>query len=389
MSGAGLLDAGDILTLAERETGAYGLADAGLTARLGKIVDWANGPGPYDTDRLAAVRVQVQRMLANRLRIALDRQSFPQIAEVTIERPIFVIGLPRTGTTLLHSLLAEDPAVHAPQSWQMLSPSPPPGRGPVAAGRIAHAQRLIEAWMDFCPAQKMMHPYIDKGAHQLMEDEELYALDFRNVYPYHYYRVPTADFGVRLGDDVRGAYAFHRQFLQHHQWNTGRSRWVCKSPSAQGYLDTIFAVYPDALCVWAHRPLGEIYASNVALRAAVFDTISGRPNDWNSRSQAIAEGMKAGIDRMLAQDLLSDPRVMHLPFRELAADPLGVVRRVYERAGLEVTPQFAERVQAWLGAPENRVDRYGRYPYGYEALGLSRDWVEELFADYSRRFGLG
>jgi Sulfotransferase family len=383
-----ILSPDDILTLAERETGAYGLADEGLKERFGKVVAWANGAGPFTPDQLHGIRAQVQRMLANRLRLMLDRQTIPGIAAVKIERPIFVIGLPRTGTTLLHALLAEDPEVHAPQSWHMLSPSPPPGAGPVAAGRIALAQRLIEDWMHFCPAQKQMHPYIDKGACQLCEDEEVYGLDFRNVYPYHYYKVPTADFGVRLGDDALGAYQFHKTFLQHHQWNTGRSRWVCKSPSAQGQLDTIFAVYPDALCVWAHRPLGEIYASNVALRAAVFDTISGKPNDWNSRSKAIAESMKAGIDKMLAQDLLDDPRILHLPFRELAADPLGVVRKVYGWAGLEVSELFAARVQAWLDAPENRVDRYGRYPYSYEPLGLSREWVEDLFADYSRRFGL-
>ena len=388
MSREGLLVTEDILTLAERATGAYGLADDGLKARLGKVVEWANGPGPYGMDRLAAIQAQVLRMLTGRLQIAFDRQRFPSIAEVKIERPIFVVGLPRTGTTLLHALLAEDPAVHAPQSWHMLAPSPPPGAGPVASGRIAYAQRIIEDWMQFCPAQKQMHPYIDKGAFQLIEDEELYGLDFRNVYPYHYYRVPTADFGVRLGDDALGAYQFHHEFLQHHQWNTDRSRWVCKSPSAQGQLDTIFKVYPDALCVWAHRPLGEIYASNVALRAAVFDTISGRPNDWNSRSEAIALSMKAGIDKMLAQDLLDDPRILHLPFRELAADPLATVRKVYGWAGLEVTPHFAARVQGWLDAPENRVDRYGRYPYAYEPLGLSPEWIEELFADYSRRFGL-
>ena len=120
----------------------------------------------------------------------------------------------------------------------------------------------------------------------------------------------------------------------------------------------------------------------------MFDTISGKPNDWTSRSQAIAESMKAGIDKMLAQDLLDDPRILHLPFRELAADPLATVRKVYDWAGLEVTPAFAGRVRDWLDAPENRVDRYGRYPYAYEPLGLSREWVEELFADYSRRFGL-
>ena len=347
------LETADLVLLAERESGAYGLTDEGLKARLGVILDWISATGPHDEGRTRAIRQQVQRLLVARLRIALDRVRIPGIAAERIERPIFVVGLPRSGTTLLHSLLAEDPEVHAPQSWHMLSPSPPPGSGPVVRERIAGVQRIIEAWIDFVPAQRQMHPYIDKGACQLMEDEEIHCLDLRNVYPYHYYHVPTADFGVRLGADALGAFEFHREFLQHHQWNTPRRRWVCKSPSAQGFLDKLFAVYPDALCVWAHRPLGEIYASNVALRAAIFDTISGRPNDWNSRSMAIAESVKAGIDKMLAQDLVDDPRVMHLPFRELAADPQGTVRRIYERAGLPVSEAFAGRVQAWLADPEN------------------------------------
>jgi hypothetical protein len=134
--------------------------------------------------------------------------------------------------------------------------------------------------------------------------------------------------------------------------------------------------------------MGEMYASNVALRAAIFDTISGRPNDWNSRSMAIAESIKLGIDKMLEQDLIDDPRVMHLPFRELAADPAGTVRRIYDRAGIAMSDAFAGRVQSWLTDPENDVARYGRYPYSYEAFGLDRAWIEKLFAGYSQRFGL-
>ena len=90
---------------------------------------------------------------------------------------------------------------------------------------------------------------------------------------------------------------------------------------------------------------------------------------------AIAESVKAGIDKMLEQDLVDDPRVMHLPFRELAADPQGTVRRIDERAGLPVSEAFAGRVQAWLADPENAVDRYGRYPYSYEAFGIDKGWI--------------
>lgn len=379
----------DVVTLAERESGGHGLVQAHLRERVGSLVEWINDRGPYSAAQVDAMQRQIVQVLARRLRVALDRRRFAAIADEPIERPIFIIGFARSGTTLLHSLLAEDPDVLKPLSWHVYSPSPPPGAGPVVAERIAYSQRQVEAWMDFCPAQKSMHPYVDKGAHQLIEDEEIFTLDFRNAYPYHYYRVPTLHpSAVILGGEQVDAFRFHREFLQHLQWNTGRTRWVCKGPSAQLHLDALFEVYPDALCVWPHRPLGEIYASNVALRAATYDTIQGRPVDWSSQARAHVEGMKAAIDRLIASDLIDDPRILHLPFREIAADPLGAVRKVYDAYGTPCPAEVAARAQAWLDDPENAADRFGRYPYSYEPFGLDRAWVEDLFAPYSKRFGL-
>jgi hypothetical protein len=176
--------------------------------------------------------------------------------------------------------------------------------------------------------------------------------------------------------------------LQHLQWNTGKARWVCKGASAQHHLDALLEVYPDALCVWPHRPIVEIYASNVALRSVIYDTISGKPNDWVNQSRAFTERMKAAIDRLLASSLINDPRIMHMPFREISADPAAAVKKIYDRAGLPMTGELESRVKRWLADPENQVDRYGRYPYSYEAFGLDKEWVEDLFADYSKRFGL-
>jgi hypothetical protein len=379
----------DVIVLAERESGAHGLTDQTLRERVGSLVTWINERGPYTGAQVAEMQRQIVQVLARRLRLALDRTRFPGVADEKIERPIFIIGFARSGTTLLHSLLAEDPAVLKPQSWHVYSPSPPPGAGPVVAERTSYAQRQVEAWMDFCPAQKPMHPYVDKGAHQLIEDEEIFTLDFRNAYPYHYYRVPTLHpSAVILGGEQADAFRFHREFLQHLQWNSGKTRWVCKGPSAQLHLDALFKVYPDALCVWPHRPLGEIYASNVALRAAIYDTIQCRPVDWSSQAKAHVEGLWAAVERMMASDLIDDPRILHLPFREIAADPIGAVRKVCEAYGTELAPAVASRARAWLDDPENAADRFGRYPYAYEPFGLDRAWVEELFAPYSERFGL-
>ena len=121
-----------ILTLAERDSGAVGLADEGLISRARAVVDWVNERGPYGASQLRAMQAQIKNLLATRLRLAADRQRYPAIAGEKIERPIFIIGFARAGTTLVHSLLAEDPGVYAPQSWHMYSPSPPPGAGPVA-----------------------------------------------------------------------------------------------------------------------------------------------------------------------------------------------------------------------------------------------------------------
>ncbi|WP_052223516.1 sulfotransferase family protein [Novosphingobium malaysiense] len=377
-----------IMTLAERESGGFGLADAGLCGRVAYMISWINARGPYTPDQTAAMRLQIQHLLANRLSLELDRLRFPQIPQEGIDRPIFVIGFARSGTTLLQCLFAQHPEILTPRAWHSRWISPPPGAGPVAPGRIAYVERQFDQWLDMCPGSLQIHPYADGGAYQTIEDEELFTMDFRNAYPSMLYRVPTLDVMVLLGDDAAEGFQFHRKVLQHLQWNTGHSRWVCKSGSAQGNLEALFEVYPDAICVWAHRPIADIYASNVTARAGSFDAINGGAIDWASQARERAEQMKAGIDKLMASRMIDDPRVIHLPFRELSADPVAAIRRISDRAGIEFTPAFEANMRAWLEDPANRVDRYGRYPYSYEAFGLDKAWIEELFDGYSERFGL-
>lgn len=377
-----------LIALAERESGGFGLVAGGLRQRVATTVDWINARGPYSVDQVLAMQRQLQHILASRLRIALDRRQYPDIADTAIEQPIFVIGFARAGTTLLHALLAEDPEALAPLAWHSRMPSPPPGLVAPCAGRIAYAQHDVQQWINFCPGQLVLHPYADKGAYQPIEDEELLTLDFRNAYPSLLYRVPTLDVMVVLGDDHAGAVHFHREVAQHLMWKSGKRRWVSKFATAQQNLQALFDVYPDALCVWAHRPLAEIYASNVTVRAATYDAINGQPMDWSNQARERALQMKAAVDRMMASDIINDPRILHLPFHELARDPLGTIERIYRHRGLTVSNEYRNRLRAWLDDPENKVDRYGRYPYSYEPFGLDENWIADLFRDYSQRFGL-
>jgi len=381
------LDADALVTWAERESGAFGLTDAGLRGRVGAMIDWINERGPYSPYQIEGMKRQIHKLLVNRLLVALDRKRFPGIAEEKIEQPIFIIGFARSGTTFLHSLMAEDPDAMALRSWNVLTPSPPPGAGPVSSGRMAYAQRAMEDWMDFCPAQRPMHPYIDKGAMQMCEDEEVLTLDFRYAYPYYLFNVPTLE-GVVLGNDQDDAFAFHREMLQHLQWNTGKTSWVCKSPAAQHHLDAIFKAYPDARCIWAHRPMTEMFASLVSLSNVLFDTVAGGAKDRADWARNLALGLKAAYDRLLTNELIDDPRILHIGSREVSSGPMAAIEKIYQWIGRPVTAAFASRVAAWLEDPDNRVDRYGRYPYSYEALGIEESWIAELFSDYAKRFGL-
>lgn len=377
-----------LITLAERESGAFGLVDAGLRRRVSDMVSWINERGPYSADQQLAMQRQLQHVLASRLQIAADRRQYPAIAETAIERPIFVIGFARAGTTLLHALLAEDPDSFAPQAWHSRMPSPPPGLIPPCRGRIAYAEHDVQSWINFNPAILKLHPYADQGAYQPIEDEELLTLDFRNAYPSLLYKIPTLDVMVVLSEGLLEAVRFHREVAQHLMWKSGKKRWVSKFATAQQDLAALFEVYPDALCVWAHRPISEIYASNVAIRAATYDNIQGQPMDWSSQARERAEQMQAAVDRMMNNAIIDDPRILHLPFHELAKNPIGTIERIYRYRDMSVSGEYRSRMQAWLDDPENQVNRYGRYNYAYEPFGLDEQWIKTLFADYSERFGL-
>jgi hypothetical protein len=259
----------------------------------------------------------------------------------------------------------------------------------VCEGRLAFAQRAIERLIDFVPGLLPLHPYWDKGAQALIEDEELFTLDFRNAYPTLLYRVPTLDVMVDAASgDVPGTYRFHRELLQHLQWNSDRHRWVCKGVYHQFQLDALFQAHPDALCVWPHRSFEEIHVSTVTIAAVLYDAITGGRIDWRQYARTTAEALKAGLDYVMSNPIIDDPRVVHLRFSDIAADPVAAVRAVYDRARLPLSQEHERRMGAWLADPANRVDRYGRYPYAHEPFGITRDWVRGLFSDYHRRFGL-
>lgn len=382
------IDTASLLQTAQIVSGNFAPVEQGLADRVERFVGWLNTQPPLRAGQKAGVESQLRKLLAMRLRLSADRQRIPAIAQEKIERPIFVIGFARTGTTLIHSLLAEDPGARAPLWWHTHAPSPPPGEVPVMAERIERTARELDELLDLAPGLLTLHPYWDKGALCPIECEEIFTLDFQNAYPTLLYKLPALAM-ILDASNIADAYRFHREFLQHLQWNQSPRHWVVKGIYHQFALDALFDAYPDALCIWPHRDPVQVHPSTLAITAVLYGGITNWQMDFKALGPAFMQSIAASVTEAMENPLVDDPRIFHVDFHDLTRDPVDVIRRAYGHWKMDYTSEFQTRMQAWLADPSNASNRYGRYDYAMEPFGLSHDMVESAFEGYSRRFRLG
>jgi hypothetical protein len=359
--------------------------DERLRQRVVALLDVVNA-APLEGQLRSDAIEDIGGVLERRLRMEADRQAHPEIDDERIVRPVFIVGLPRTGTTLLHSLLSLEPGARAPRLWEVRNPSPPPGSSGIDPARVALGDADARAWCDLVPGMLTAHPYFDLGGWTPVEDEELLTLDFQNAYPTWYPRLPVLLQGVTSGD-VETAYRFHRWFLQHLQWERPTTRWVLKGTTHQFTLEALWAEYPDALCVWPHRTPGDSLGSLLELQSMTTEAIVG-PIDRPALAQIVLDRLRAGFDAVLASPVMTDERLAHVRYPDLVADPVGTIQTVYDRWDLEVSSDFETTMRDWLADPAHRSDRHGRFTFSLDSFGVSRDDIDAQFTDYSERFQL-
>jgi hypothetical protein len=310
--------------------------------------------------------------------IRADRQRYPEIARVEIAPQIFILGMPRCGTSILHALLAADPQFRAPLMWEVAAPSPPPDAAtfdhdPRAQGfddyvRVAFAGE----WRDVLKA----HPI---GARVPQECGMMLETAFCSANPAMLFRVPSF-FEWYLGADTSFGYEVHRQWLAHLQWRNPRPRWALKIQEHMYHMPGLTAAYPGAVVVQPHRDPVTVIAS-ISRLIQVIRSSSFSVQDPVALGREMLALWNHGQERLMKYRA-DHPEldVYDLSYRELAADPVKAVRGIYEHFGIDFNPQSESGIRAWLA--NNPADKHGRHTYRLEDYGLSERDVKDVYGPY-------
>ncbi len=328
-------------------------------------------------------RANLVQTLENRLGFVALFKEHPQIADQPVERPIFVVGPPRSGTTIFHDLLVMDPDNRVPLTWETARPLPPPEAATYRSDpRIAQAQADLDQVDKLLPQFKTMHPM---GAERAQECVTMTSHDFTSMIYFVQYFVPTYDRFV-IESDMRSALKWHRRFLQVLQWKKPGVRWALKSPQHLWHLQHIHREYPDALFVQTHRDPVKIVISTSNL-AAHLQGMASDHADLAKVTRYYAQALAKGYNNTVAyrkSGALPDSQVVDLYFRDFMADQVGTVRRAYEHFGLALSDSAANAMQTFLD--DNPADKHGKHLYSLANTGMEEAELRALFTEYEAYF---
>jgi hypothetical protein len=330
-------------------------------------------------------RGQFVNLLAGRLKLIEHRRRHPEVAEQRIERPLFVLGLPRTGTTILHGLLAQDPAHRSPSSWEVNFPCPPPRRETYDDDpRIERTDRQFDQLRRLAPGFDAIHPI---AARLPQECVAITAYDFHSIQFSTTYRIPSYE-GWLFEQDLIPTYRFHREFLQHLQSRHAQERWVLKSPAHLSTIDALLAVYPDAMIVQTHRDPLEVLASASSLHCVLRSAASNAVDPFEVGREQV-EIWSRTLRRSMArrEDARTcGARFFDVRFPALLADPVACVGQIYSHFGLELTDEARQRMSRFLKA--HARDKHGTHRYTLEAFGIDPERDAQYFDEYYNRYGV-
>src|SRR5881392_1559307 len=364
--------AADLIGTAKRRCGLDDFGEGEFFEALSRLLDSCRDEARLNLIGKIALKVDVLQALCARLKMERDRQLHPNISRQEIRKPLFIVGLPRSGTSVLHRLLAADPEHRAPLMWEVRSPSPP--------NRVREKRRIQQAaqscnffnWL--APTFRYVHaigPEVPQECVSLMTPTFL-SDQFDAMYYVPSYRAWF------FQQDLRPAYEFHRRFLQHLQFRrAARRRWILKAPTHMSAMPALLSVYPDALFVQTHRTPVDAMASVSSLVTILRSAFSDAVDPVTVCREAI-DYWSETMDKFLNErDRLASKRICDVEYDEISRDPIAAIRRIYDHFGWSLSQQAEQRMRTLVASHAQRQP--GNHRYHLSQFGSSAEEVLSAF----------
>ena len=371
---------------AQQATGLDDLGDPSWKEGAERLISDLNERGALTEVGAMIAGSDVVEYLTSRLHVVDWVKRNPSITGADIRPPIVVLGQPRTGTTILFDVLAQDPANRVPLTWEVDQPWPPPETATYESDpRIDEVEAKLANVDLLIPGFRAMH---DMGARLGQECVRITAADFRSMIFATQYRVPEYQRWLLHEADMGSAYRYHRMFLQYLQSAHSADRWLIKSPAHLWSLGALFQEYPGALIVQTHRDPLRVVCS----LASLVDLLRRLASDDVSISEVAAEWVDdivLGLDRAIearTDGTVPDGQAMDVLFRDFLREPMSVVRAIYERLDIELSDAAEKAMQAFLAA--NPQEKHGGHNYSFTDTGLEAGRLRERTRAYQEFFDI-
>jgi hypothetical protein len=376
------LDAASLRQAAYRRAGCSDFGAWSFDEPLERLLkSYRDEAGLTTLGRLTA-RELIVSLLDNLLRLEAERSENPTIERQRVSAPVFIVGLPRTGTTHLHGLMSEDPHNRAPLTWEVMYPAAPASTPvEIARARALTTNRL--QWANrLAPEFMRIHPIAPDLPQECIA---ITAQVFMSIQFHTTHNVPSyQDWFENASQDL--GFDFHYRLLQHLQAKRSGTRWVLKAPGHLFALEGLLKRYPDAKIIQTHRDPLRVMASMAShatvLRRAFSDAAEPRQiaADW-------AERWARALDRFLAvRDRAPAAQFLDVDYDAIEREPLATVERVYDFLGWPLTTEARAAMSSFLGA--NPKNKHGVHRYSLEEYGLSRSAQLARFSRYCDRFAI-
>jgi hypothetical protein len=382
-----ITDPDDILKLAQQRTGLTELDSDSWREGAAIVLDEVNTSPAFTPQGRERVLDDAATALGRRLRIHDYIQSHPEVLDTPVEKPIFTLGMPRTGTTVISYLLDQDPARRSLLHWECMEPVPPPTtetlrNDPRCLAMLDEQKKILEMLKQI--DLPIPHWEDADGPTECMfiHNQDFKGLSWDAFMPGSRY----AEWLINDAD-MTSTYEYQKRYLQVLQ-SHAPGRWSLKMPSHSVHIEALLTVFPDARFIWAHRDpykasgsLGNLWKlpKGLVMQPDAIDTTAWATN--------ISDQLKAHVERPLrTRDRIGDDHFFDMYYHEMMADPIGVMRRMYDWAGDELTPDVEARMQQWLA--EHPQDKLGVNTYSLAQYGLSVEQLEPVFAEYLDTFDI-